>query len=551
MSTATHLPDASNDRLVRSTFQLLISNGTGVVLGVGFWSVAARIYPTRMVGLGTQEVQAMVLISAFALLNLGTVFPRFLFAAGSRAGLVLRSGYAASTSIALLGSIVFVLFFPHPYIEPGLLPSLIFVGSVLLWVVFTIEDAALVGLRSTFWVPVENTSFSVAKIALLPLFAIFGAYRVGVYSSWVLPLIGCTAAINYYLWRRVLPAHISHSSGAGVLPHRRVIKNVVLGEYLGGLSFMAMASVPVLMVGAILGVKEAAYLQIPWLAGTSFDALLFSFATSLIVEASARPSVAAASVRRSVRLALTILGPSVVVLIVGAPLFLRILEPPAYAANGTRVLQLIGLALPFMAINVLYVTYARLARRVRRVFMVQVGIGATVLALCFALIHGTHDITGVGLAYFGGQFLMAMILLPSVIRQYRHPEMAPDYAAGAALVARSSGAPATGAVPAPAPATGTDAPTTFVVAANGSTPSEHGSGDDMTALGTPSGEGGALGVDELRDGREPHDEQEMKDVHKVLEVREVPKVWRRRPNGNGSSVAPDDVTHPTVADDDH
>ena len=38
---------------------------------------------------------------------------------------------------------------------------------------------------------------------------------------------------------------------------------------------------------------------------------------------------------------------------------------------------------------------------------------------------------------------MAMILLPSVVRQYRRPDMAPSFAPGAYLVARSnlSGSP--------------------------------------------------------------------------------------------------------------
>lgn len=422
---------------MHSTMALLISNGTGVVLGVTFWLVAAHLYSPTNVGYGAAEVSAMTLLSAIAFLNLGTVFPRFLYAAGSRARIILRSGYVASTSIAFVAAVIFVLFFRHTYIEPGFLPSAIFVASVVFWVIFTIEDAALVGFRQTFWVPVENTSFSVVKIALLPVFVVV-APRVGVYSSWVLPVVGCVTAINFYLWRRVLPAHERHASGAGVLPNRRIIKNVVLGEYLGGLSFTAMAMMPALMVAAVLGLQHLAYFQTPWLAGTSFDALLFSFATSLIVEATARPTAAPTSVRRTVRLALRILGPSVIVIIVAAPWFLR-LQGAAYAAHGTRLLQLLALALPFMAVNVLYVTYARMARRVRRVVTVQVSISAVVLSLCFVLLHTSLGITGAGVAYLVAQAIMAMILLPSVVRQYRRPDMAPDYAPGAAMVARSSG----------------------------------------------------------------------------------------------------------------
>jgi len=425
-----HLPDAKGDRLVRSTLQLLLSNGSGIVLGVTFWFVAARLYTPTNVGYGATEVNAMTLLTTFALLSLGTIFPRFLYPAGARAGVLLRAGYLASTSVALVASVVFLLVTMghRSYIEPGLGPAIFFVAAVVLWVVFTIEDAALVGFRTTFWIPVENGSFSVAKILLLPIFVSI-IPRAGVFTSWVLPVVGCTIAINLYLWRRVLPYHVARSKGAGVLPERKVFTKVIPGEYLGGLCFGAMASLPALMIASTLGVKQVAYFQTPWLAGTSFDGLLFSFAASLIVETTARPSSAPGTVRRSVRLALLILGPSVAIILIGAPWFLRIFLGTEYATHGTTLLRLLAIALPFMAVNVLYVTYARLARRVRRVLLVQVTIATLVLALTAGLISPL-GITGAGVGY-------------------RRPEMSPGFAPGTSLVIRSSSDVASDPIEAP------------------------------------------------------------------------------------------------------
>jgi O-antigen/teichoic acid export membrane protein len=484
------LPDAHSDRLHHSTFALLISNGTGLMLGITFWAVAARLYTNKAdVGYGAAEINAMTLLASFALLNLGSVFPRFLYASGSKAGTLLRRGYAASTTIAFVAATLFLLITlrHHSYIEGGFLPSAIFVAAVVLWVIFTIEDAALVGFRASFWVPVENTSFSVVKIALLPVFVVV-APRVGIFSSWVLPVIGCVIVINLFLWRRVLPAHVAHSSGAGVLPQPKVLRTVVLGEYLGGLAFAAMATVPVLMVAARLHAVSTAYFQTPWLAGTSFDFLLLSFASALMVEATARPTIAPATVRRSVRLALLILGPGILVVLVSAPWFLRILGPD-YASHGTRLLQLLALAMPFMAVNVLYVTYGRLARRVRRVFVVQFSIAVTVLILSFLLLSPL-GINGPGVAYVSGQGIVAIILLPSVVRQYRRPDMSPGFDPGAPLVTRSSGTRApTG------PATASSEPEERV--------------DDIAA-------------------------------ESVLGVSEVPAVWRRRDRTHDKAVRGDD-----------
>jgi len=97
---------------------------------------------------------------------------------------------------------------------------------------------------------------------------------------------------------------------------------------------------------------------------------------SLIVEASARPRAAPAIVRRAVRLTVLLLSPGIALIVLGAPLFMSVTLGAHYAHYGTRVLQLLALALPFTAINALYITFARLARRMRRVAVIQICITA-------------------------------------------------------------------------------------------------------------------------------------------------------------------------------
>lgn len=430
------LPDATGDRLVHSTVALLASNIAGGVLGVGFWAFAAHLFSAKDVGYGAAEITAMTLLASVAQLNLSWIFPRFLFGAGARAGTVLRAGYSVSVLVAVAVSIVFLtLTGHHSYIEAGFLPALYFVVAVVLWDIFTIEDAALVGLRATFWVPVENTSFSALKIVLLPVMSL-AAPVVGVFLSWTLPVILCIVPINWYLFTRVLPAHVAWAKGRVSIPDRRVVSSILLGEYAGGLAQIAMVSLPGLMIVSRLGGAQEAYFQTPWIIGFSFDLLLFSVASALLVETSARPSVAPQSVRRSLRLALGLLVPGVVVLVVGAHLLLSILGA-SYAQHGTRLLQYLALTLPFMGVNVLYITYARMARRVRRVVLVQVYLSAVVLALT-ALLIGPEGIAGAGLAFLIGQASLSCAVGPSVVRQYRHAEMAPAFAPGATLVAQAS-----------------------------------------------------------------------------------------------------------------
>jgi O-antigen/teichoic acid export membrane protein len=433
MSTESALPDAEGDRLVKSAVALLISSATGAVLGVVFWAVATHLFPAVDVGYGVAEIAAMTFIASAAQLNVTVVFPRFLFAAGARAAVILRAGYAASITLALVVGVAFLtLTGHHDYIARGTAPALLFLAAVVLWVVFTIEDAALTGMRKTFWVPVENTSFSVVKILLLPIFALTTPLS-GVFLSWILPVIGCIIPINYYLFRKVLPAHVAWSAGRSSLPAPRAVGSMLAGEYFGGLAVIAMGTLPALLIVAKLGAVQTAYFQTPWLVGTSFDFLLWSIAASLIVESSARPTVARDAVRKAVRLALWLLTPALVVLVAGAPILLEVLGG-TYSQHGTPLLRCLALTLPFMGVNVLYVTFARMARRIRRIVVAQLGISALVIALT-ALLIGPMGITGAGVAFLAGEGITALIVLPSVVRQYRHQDMAPGFAPDAALVA--------------------------------------------------------------------------------------------------------------------
>jgi hypothetical protein len=426
------MEDAQGDRLVRSIAALLTSSVTGALLGLVFWTVAARLYPARSVGEGAAAIAAMTLLASLAQLNLTVLFPRFLYASGARAMWVLLLGYGASTLLAIAaGAIFLTLTGHHPYIGRGELPPLFFVVAVVLWVVFTIEDSALIGLRATFWVPVENTSFSLAKIVLLPVFAAV-VPASGVFYSWTLPVIACIIPVNYYLFRKVLRTHIAASGGQGSLPAARVAGAVLGGENLGSLAFIALTTLPALLIVGKLGAVQTAYFQTPWLIGISFDFLLFGIATSLLVETSARPSVAPTLVRRAVRLGCLLLIPGALALLIGAPLILSVLGT-GYAANGTSLLRWLALALPFMGVNTLYLTFARMGRRVRRIVAVQVALAMIILTLTELLI-GHIGITGAGVAFAAGQALVACIVLPSVVRQYRRAEMTPGFAPHGSLV---------------------------------------------------------------------------------------------------------------------
>jgi len=417
--------------LVRNASALMLSTVASSLLGIGFWAVAARTYTTADVGVASAEVSAMVLLANISQLNLINIFPRFLQNAGSLTKRFVCTGYLAAGGLALLTSSLFVLCgLGKSYLPSTAQAGILFVAAVVCWTIFTIQDAALTGLRGTMWIPVENISFSLVKIALLPVFVGAMAWS-GIFAAWMLPVVLASIPVNYFLFKRLIPRHLVGSGGRHQLPVRRELGIFVAGEYVGSLAQNAGSLILPLLVVARLGPTVNAYFYTSWIVATSFDLLLNNIATSMIVEGSAEPSELRAHTIRAVRLGIIVVLPCIIISIIGAPFFLGLLGPQ-YAANGTTLFRLVAIAMPFRAVVILFMSYARLVRRIRRVVVVQLANAALLLGLSLALLDPV-GISGVGYAYLAAQLILAAAVLPSVLRQFARASTRAPQVAGTSL----------------------------------------------------------------------------------------------------------------------
>jgi len=423
---------APRDRLITSSLSLLLSNVAGAVLGVVFWTLAAHRYSPEAVGNGSAEIAAMTLVATSVQFAPMLIFNRFLYRAGTRAPRVVRAGYLFAVVAAGVVATLFLLFSgPHPYILGGVVPKFTFIGAVMLWVVFTIEDAVLVGLREMKWIPLENTVFSLLKLGLLVGVATV-LPKTGVFDSWITPLVIVIIPVNWLIFRRLLPRHVARSNGRSAFPETRALRRQVLGEYGGSLMLIALGSLPSLLVVRELGSQATAYFQTPWLVGTSLDFLLWTLSSALVSEVNARPDAGPDSVRRIVRYTTTFGIPLLLIAAAVAPFGLRLLGP-AYAGHGTRLLLWLLASSPFMALNVLFITFARLGRRVRRIFLMQFSLALLILTLMISFLH-TYGEQGAGIAFFTGQAVIGLLVTPSLVRQFRRPSMTPGFAPTSALL---------------------------------------------------------------------------------------------------------------------
>jgi O-antigen/teichoic acid export membrane protein len=409
--------------MVRNASALMVSTISTSLLGVVFWAIAARIYSARSLGLMAAEISAMTLLANFAQLNMINVLPRFLPTAGSNTLQLLRTSYAACITLSILIAGIFVATgFGHSFLS-GSTQSALFVFAVAFWTIFTIQDAAMTGLRGTVWVPVENASFSIVKIILLPVFVV-SLPVMGIFLAWLLPVMAALIPVNWYVFCKLGPNQQEASLGLSSLPKRRDLGAFVAGEYIGSLAYFSSSALLPLVVLTRLGATVNAYFYTSWIVATSFELLLSNIATSLIVEASSDMRSARSHVFRAIRMDLLVVMPAAVLVTLFASQVLEILGH-AYAVHGATLLRIVALAIPFRAAVVLYLALARIERRIRRVMTVQITNAALILGLAVLLL-GHFGVSGVAAAYFIAQAVMATILLPSLVRQFKGETLRPS-----------------------------------------------------------------------------------------------------------------------------
>jgi O-antigen/teichoic acid export membrane protein len=441
-----------SDPLMRGAYSLMANTILASVLGVAFWIVAARLFPTSEVGRDSALIAAMLTLSGICQLNMVNAIPRFLPQVQDPAR-TMRTAYLATGAVALVLASAFVVVVPllvsdlealgdEPLLAAG------FVVATILWGVFGIQDAALAALRRAPWVPVDNAVYNLLKLSALPLMLALGA-AFGVFQSWVVPLILTIIPVNLFLFRRVIPAHRrTHTATASPLRYgRRKLFHYLAQDYAATtLAFTALAALPLLVV-SFVGSTANAYFYIAFIIVHSLDLLALNAGTSLMVESAFDEERLQAHARTIVRRFLPLMAIASALVVIAAPLLLMPFGAE-YADEGATVLRLLGAAVLFRATIILFQVISRARRRGGALLLVDAALFVLVMGLTVALARD-YGLTGVGLAWLAANAMVALVLLPSLVRFLR-VEGAPSMGERArALVARVGERLRSGETPAP------------------------------------------------------------------------------------------------------
>lgn len=407
---------SGSSSLLRNGYALMANAVVTGLLGLAYWLLAARHYHTADVGRASAAYSAMNLLAGITALSLIGAMARFIPRAGRTTGRLIRLGYGASVLSAIAGSVIFLAIAGQPgssYSElTGVRAGLIFVAAVVIWSLFTLQDGALVGLRSANWVTLENALFGVAKIAVLvPLATLIP--HAGIYVSWLVPAALAVPAVNLLIFRRLLPRHADESAGA-TPPSRSQVGRFLAGDVCGALMLLATISLVPVLVALNVAAGTNAYFYMAWTTGTTIDLLGANMALSLTVEGAFDPVRLAAHAKAALRRVMLILVPVVVGIALLAPWILGLFGP-GYARYGAPILMLLAAATLPRTWTEIYLGALRAQNRTSFVALVQGARAALILSLTLGLTE-TMGIFGAGVAVAVSQLVIAIAVTPALLR---------------------------------------------------------------------------------------------------------------------------------------
>ncbi|MDX3075037.1 lipopolysaccharide biosynthesis protein [Streptomyces sp. MI02-7b] len=425
--TASGTAKRGGNQLFRNAYALMLNTGVSAVLGLGYWLVAARYYSEDAVGQGSAAIAAMKFLAGLTAVTLTGALARFIPVSGRRTGRLIFGTYAGSSAIVAFAAAVFLLTLdfwgPSYRFLHGTVNGLGFIAAVVGWSLLTLQDGVLTGLRKAVWVPVGNTVFSAAKLALLVGIAA-AVPTAGVFVSWVAAIGLSVVPLGWLVFRRLAPRHAKATPETAEPPTARQMGRFVAGDATGSFFALAVVYLVPVMVASQISSTDNAYFYITMTIGGTIDLLAINMGSSLTVEGAHDPSRIAENCRAALRRMAKIMVPITLFMGVFAPQILGVFGE-GYAQEGAPLLRLLALCSLTRVLIEVYFGILRAQSRTGLLAFLQGVLCLLVLGLTLALL-GPLGITGAGWAELGSLVVIAVVAVVGLRRLVTAPAAGPQ-----------------------------------------------------------------------------------------------------------------------------
>ena len=449
-----YLNRVSSDSLVRNSLYLMASTVVTAGLGYIFWILAAHVFTSREVGIGSAVISLCSTAALLTYLGSSAILIERLPARERssawttilvRVCLVTAGVTAVVTALAvpvLLASQDYRLFFST---WP---PIVVAVVGAAAWTLVNLFGAAFIAARRAGRLLSIQTLSSAAKLLFLFPLAAVGAgamglveawvasavLGVGVGAAWLVPRMGLGRRPGLRLHRRATVSPGFRLRQSGRPRHRRALAppssgsvRHLLGQHLTSVGGAATPLTLPILVVLRLGVTLNAYFYITWMMGSAFFMVSPSVSQAVFAEGVRARSDLSTVVSKALRVVAIILAPAMVLMVVGGRFILGLFGS-SYAAAGYGLLILLAISAIPDAVSNVAVAVFRVTGRLAYSTVLNLGILLVTLVGAWVLMPSL-GIAGVGVAWLGAQTMGAIACLPAYTQMRESVILSPQAAA--------------------------------------------------------------------------------------------------------------------------
>jgi O-antigen/teichoic acid export membrane protein len=397
----------ANDSLYRNSIYLMLSTGLMAVFGFFFWIINARLYSAEQVGIGTTLISIMTLISSFSILGLGTGLIRYL-PTSERKNKKISTSFTLVALMSILISVIYLIFMKifSPtllFVRENIIFSLLLILFTVLSSLSTISDNVFIAYRSSKFVLIKNTIFSIAKL-IFPIFLLaIGAY--GIFVS-----LGIAVAIAFLFSLVILILRFNYLLKPII--DISVVKKMVkfsLGNYaselIGGLPNLAL---PILIIN-LIGAKFSAYYYMAIMIAGLLYVIPMATSQSLFAEGSYNEKELRLHVKKATTIIALILIPAIII-IVFLGKYILLAFGKNYSSEGFRLLQFFAISGVFIATKNICGVILKVKNKIKEIIFIDTITASSILGLSYFLMP-IYFLKGVEIAWIVGHALSAGIFL--------------------------------------------------------------------------------------------------------------------------------------------
>jgi O-antigen/teichoic acid export membrane protein len=325
-------------------------------LGFVFWMLATRLYDPDEIGVGASLINIMTLLSFLSVFGIQIGLLRFIPQKKKKESHALLN---SAISIVIVSSVLFGLGFvltvnlwssSFNSVLDGTMEKLAFTLFVTCWSLHLLLNSIFIAKKRSIFVVIKDSGlFSGFKIAFLFFLIGFGAF--GLFLSWGFAiLIGVLLSWIFVLYR-IMDGYIFKPIRLN--PELVNIINYTLTNYFGEIFRILPTMVLPIIAVHIISPDHGGYFYITWMIANVIFIMVYMLTLPLVVEGAENIKEIKMKLKKTINLAMLVIGPAIIVLILFPDLILQVVGGDRGYGEGAVLLRVLAIStIPFIYNNI-------------------------------------------------------------------------------------------------------------------------------------------------------------------------------------------------------